>query len=620
MENSKMKKEPKAMGMGGGPMGGMRASGEKPKDFKGTIKKLIKYLSRYKLLILLVMIFAAISTIFTIIGPLLLGNATTIIYEGLMNMIKGSDVGIDFEGIQRILVLLVGLYVCSAVFAYMQSWIMTGVTQKVSYNLRKEIETKIHALPLSYYDTRSYGEVLSHVTNDVDTISGSLNQSITQIITSFTTVVGVFAMMVSISWQMSLVALLILPISMILIMNVVKFSQKFFKNQQKYLGHVNGHIEEMYGSHIIVKAFNGEAASIEEFESLNNQLYNAGWKAQFSSSLMMPIMNFIGNIGYVLVCVLGGYYASTGVISVGNIQSFISYMKNFTQQFSQVANISNILQQTAAASERVFKFLDEEEEIADTEFPLPVDNIHGDVIFAHVNFGYDESRTIINDFTASVKQGQKVAIVGPTGAGKTTMIKLLMRFYDVSSGAICIDGLDLKQFKRNDLRSLFGMVLQDTWLYNATIRENIRYGKQDASDADVVAAAKAAQVDHFVRTLPNGYDMVLNEEASNISQGQKQLLTIARAILSDPKILILDEATSSVDTRTEILIQKAMTNLMQGRTSFVIAHRLSTIKDADMILCMDKGDIVEQGSHDELLAKGGFYANLYNSQFDEGEE
>lgn len=620
MENSKMKKTPKAPRMGGGPMGGMRVGGEKPKDFKGTIKKLIKYLSRYKLSIIAVMIFAALSTIFTIIGPRLLGDATTIIFEGLMNMIKGSEIGIDFAAIQKILVLLVGLYLCSAVFAYMQSWLMTGVTQKVSYNLRKEIETKIHALPLSYYDTRSYGEVLSHVTNDVDTISGSLNQSITQIITSFTTIVGVFAMMVSISWQMSLVALLILPISLVLIMNVVKFSQKFFKNQQKYLGHVNGHIEEMYGSHIIVKAFNGEKASIEEFESLNNQLYNAGWKAQFSSSLMMPIMNFIGNIGYVLVCVLGGYYASTGVISVGNIQSFITYMKNFTQQFSQVANISNILQQTAAASERVFKFLDEEEEVADTQYPLPVEDIHGDVLFAHVNFGYDESRTIINDFTATVKQGQKVAIVGPTGAGKTTMIKLLMRFYDVSSGAICIDGLDLKQFRRNDLRSLFGMVLQDTWLYNASIKENIRYGKQDASDEDVIAAAKAAQVDHFVRTLPNGYDMLLNEEASNISQGQKQLLTIARAILSDPKILILDEATSSVDTRTEILIQKAMTNLMHGRTSFVIAHRLSTIKDADMILCMDHGDIVEQGNHEELLAKGGFYANLYNSQFDEGEE
>lgn len=620
MENSKMKKTPKAPRMGGGPMGGMRVGGEKPKDFKGTIKKLIKYLSRYKLSIIAVMIFAALSTIFTIIGPRLLGDATTIIFEGLMNMVKGSEIGIDFAAIQKILVLLVGLYLCSAVFAYMQSWLMTGVTQKVSYNLRKEIETKIHALPLSYYDTRSYGEVLSHVTNDVDTISGSLNQSITQIITSFTTIVGVFAMMVSISWQMSLVALLILPISLVLIMNVVKFSQKFFKNQQKYLGHVNGHIEEMYGSHIIVKAFNGEKASIEEFESLNNQLYNAGWKAQFSSSLMMPIMNFIGNIGYVLVCVLGGYYASTGVISVGNIQSFITYMKNFTQQFSQVANISNILQQTAAASERVFKFLDEEEEVADTQYPLPVEDIHGDVLFAHVNFGYDESRTIINDFTATVKQGQKVAIVGPTGAGKTTMIKLLMRFYDVSSGAICIDGLDLKQFRRNDLRSLFGMVLQDTWLYNASIKENIRYGKQDASDEDVIAAAKAAQVDHFVRTLPNGYDMLLNEEASNISQGQKQLLTIARAILSDPKILILDEATSSVDTRTEILIQKAMTNLMHGRTSFVIAHRLSTIKDADMILCMDHGDIVEQGNHEELLAKGGFYANLYNSQFDEGEE
>ena len=621
MENSKMNNKRKNTPMGG-PMGHgpVSLSNEKAKDFKGTINKLIKYISRYKIAIFTVMVFAILSTIFMIVGPTLLGNATTLIYEGLMNILSGSEIGIDFKGISDILLLLVVLYGLSATFSYIQNWLMSGVTMKITYQLRKEIETKIHALPLSYYDTRSYGEVLSHITNDIDTISNSLNQSVTQIITSITTIIGVLIMMFRISWQMSLVALLVLPLSMLLIMNVVKFSQKFFVNQQKYLGHVNGHIEEMYSSHVIVKAFNGEAESIKEFNELNNELYNAGWKAQFTSSLMQPIMNFIGNLGYVIICILGGYYASQGVISVGNIQSFITYMKNFTQPITQVANISNVLQQTAAASERVFEFLEETEETPDTEYPLSVENIHGDVIFAHVNFGYNPNQTIINDFTVSIKQGQKVAIVGPTGAGKTTMIKLLMRFYDVTQGSILIDGLGITQFKRNDLRSLFGMVLQETWLYNATIRDNIRYGKQSASDEDVVNAAKAAQVDHFVRTLPNGYDMILNEEASNISQGQKQLLTIARAILSDPKILILDEATSSVDTRTEILIQKAMDNLMKGRTSFVIAHRLSTIKNADLILCMDKGDIVEQGSHDELLAKGGFYANLYNSQFDEGEE
>ena len=497
---------------------------------------------------------------------------------------------------------------------------MAGVTNKISYQLRKEIEAKIHKLPIGFYDKKSHGDVLSHITNDVDAISNNLNSSITQVITSLTTVIGILYMMFSISWQMAVVALFVLPVSMLFITQVVKVSQKYFTAQQNYLGDVNGHIEEMYGAHLIVKAYNGEEKSTKEFARLNSQLYNAGWKAQFMSGLMMPIMSFIGNVGYVIVCVLGGYYAARGVITVGNIQSFITYMRNFTQPLTQVANISNIFQQVAAASERVFEFLEEPEEEPDTEYPLPVDDIKGQVIFAHVKFGYNPDKIIINDFTAVVEPGQKVAIVGPTGAGKTTIIKLLMRFYDLNEGAICVDGLDLKQFTRNDLRSLFGMVLQDTWSYNASIKDNIRYGKPDATDEEVIEAAKMAQADHFIRTLPGGYDMILNEEASNISQGQKQLLTIARAVLTDPKILILDEATSSVDTRTEILIQKAMDNLMVGRTSFIIAHRLSTIKNADMILCMDHGDIVEKGTHEELLVKGGFYAKLYNSQFEEGEE
>ena len=612
-----------AMG-GRGPMGGghgpMRGTVVKAKDFKGSIKKLLRYLKPYALQLIVVVIFAIASTVFMILGPSILGNITTLIYEGLMNIIGGTGMGIDFDAILKIICLLIGLYLASALFTFIQSWIMSGVIMKLGYSLRKDIEDKMHKLPLNYYDTRNYGEILSHITNDVDTLVNSLNQSITQVITSVTNVVGMLIMMLLISWKMSVIAILVLPLSLILVLFVVKHTQKYFRRQQEYLGHVNGHIEEMYGSHLIVKAFNGEADSVAQFNDLNNQLYDAGWKAQFSSSLMMPIMNFINNIAYVIVCIMGGYYASIGVITVGNIQSFIQYMKQSTQQVQQVANISNVLQQTAAAAERVFEYLEEAAEEPDTEYPVPVDDIKGEVIFAHVHFGYNPDQIIINDFTAKVEPGQKVAIVGPTGAGKTTMIKLLMRFYDVTQGAICIDGLDLKQFRRNDLRSLFGMVLQDTWLYNASIKDNIRYGKQNASDEEVIEAAKAAQVDHFVRTLPDGYDMVLNEEASNISQGQKQLLTIARAILCDPKILILDEATSSVDTRTEILIQKAMDNLMRGRTSFIIAHRLSTIKDSDMILCMDHGDIVEKGTHEELLAKGGFYANLYNSQFSDGEE
>lgn len=617
MENTKKTTRPPKKGHG--PMRGMM-KGEKAKDFKGTLKRLLKYLGKYHLSIIAVMIFAFMSTIFSIIGPKIMGDATQKIYEGLMNIITNNGLGMDYEGLFSILMLLFGLYLISSLFSYMQGFLMSGVSNKVSYQLRNEIASKIHKLPLSYYDTKSYGDVLSHITNDVDTVSSNLNSSITQIITSLTTVIGVLYMMFSISWQMSLVALLVLPISMIFIGQIVKRSQKYFTAQQNYLGEVNGHIEEMYGAHLIVKAYNGEKASVEQFEQVNNALAEAGWKSQFISGLMMPIMSFIGNIAYVLICVLGGYYASQGIITVGNIQSFISYMKSFTQPLTQVANISNVLQHTMAASERVFEFLEAEEEEADTQYPLPVENIQGEVIFAHVKFGYDPEKIVIHDFTAQIKPGQKVAIVGPTGAGKTTIVKLLMRFYELNQGAICIDGLDIRQFTRNDLRSLFGMVLQDTWSYHASIKDNIRYGKPKATDEEVIEAAKAAQVDHFVRTLPGGYDMILNEEASNISSGQKQLLTIARAILTDPKILILDEATSSVDTRTEILIQKAMDNLMKGRTSFVIAHRLSTIKNSDLILCMDHGDIVEQGTHDELLAKGGFYAKLYNSQFEQGEE
>lgn len=599
----------------GGPGGPMMHGGEKARDFKGTMGKLVKYLSEFKLSILIVMIFAIASTIFTIVGPKILGKATTKLFEGIMAKMTGSG-SVDFNYIGNIIITLAALYVISALFSYIQGWVMSGVTMKVTYRLRRDISEKINRIPLKYFDGTNHGEVLSRVTNDVDTISQTLNQSLTQIITSVTSVIGVLAMMFSINWLMTLVALCIIPVSMIFIMIIVKNSQKYFKEQQDYLGHVNGHIEEMYGGHLVMKAFNGEDRSVEKFQGLNDTLYKSAWKSQFLSGLMMPIMGFVGNLGYVAISILGGYLAAKKTISVGDIQAFIQYVRSFTQPITQLANISNILQQTAASSERVFEFLEVEEEIVEVENPVKLEKVNGRVDFNHVHFGYNADKTIINDFSASVKPGQKVAIVGPTGAGKTTMIKLLMRFYDVNEGAILVDGHDIRNFTRGDLRGMFGMVLQDTWLYNTSIMENIRYGRLDATDEEVIAAAKAAHVDSFVHTLPDGYNMVLNEEASNISQGQKQLLTIARAILADPSILILDEATSSVDTRTEVQIQKAMNNLMKNRTSFIIAHRLSTIRDADLILVMNHGDIVEQGSHEQLLAKGGFYANLYNSQFE----
>ena len=600
--------------MGGGPHGGMGA-GEKAKDFKGTIKKLMKYLSEYKIGLIFVLLFAIGSTIFNIAGPKILGKATTEIFTGLVGKVSGSS-GIDFEKIAHILIFLMCLYVTSAIFSFIQGYIMTGVSQKLTYRLRKEISEKINRMPMNYFDTRTHGEVLSRVTNDIDTLSQSLNQSATQIITSFTTIIGVLIMMLSISPLMTLVALLILPISLGLISTIVKRSQRHFKNQQEYLGHVNGQVEEVYGGHNIVKAFNKEADVIKEFDETNEILYKSAWKSKFFSGMMMPIMQFVGNLGYVAVAILGGYLAIKKTIEVGDIQSFIQYVRNFTQPITQVAQVANMLQSTAAASERVFEFLEEEEEDQFAQNPVSVEGLEGNVEFDHVHFGYNADKIIINDFSAKVKQGQKIAIVGPTGAGKTTMIKLLMRFYDVNSGAILIDGHNLKDFNRGELRQMFGMVLQDTWLFHGSIKENIRYGKLDATDEEVIEAAKAAHVHRFVQTLPNGYDMELNEEASNVSQGQKQLLTIARAILADPKILILDEATSSVDTRTEVRIQKAMDNLMRGRTSFIIAHRLSTIRDADLILVMKDGDIIEQGNHEELLKQNGFYAELYNSQFE----
>ena len=601
--------------MGGGPHGGMGA-GEKAKDFKGTIRKLMKYLSEYKIGLIFVLLFAIGSTIFNIAGPKILGKATTEIFTGLVGKVSGGS-GIDFEKIAHILIFLMCLYVTSAIFSFIQGYIMTGVSQKLTYRLRKEISEKINRMPMNYFDTRTHGEVLSRVTNDIDTLSQSLNQSATQIITSFTTIIGVLIMMLSISPLMTLVALLILPISLGLITKIVKRSQRHFKNQQEYLGHVNGQVEEVYGGHNIVKAFNKETDVIKEFDETNEILYQSAWKSQFFSGMMMPIMQFVGNLGYVAVAILGGCLAIKKTIEVGDIQSFIQYVRNFTQPITQVAQVANMLQSTAAASERVFEFLEEEEEDQFAQNPVSVEGLEGNVEFDHVHFGYNADKIIINDFSAKVKQGQKIAIVGPTGAGKTTMIKLLMRFYDVNSGAILIDGHNLKDFNRGELRQMFGMVLQDTWLFHGSIKENIRYGKLDATDEEVIEAAKAAHVHRFVQTLPNGYDMELNEEASNVSQGQKQLLTIARAILADPKILILDEATSSVDTRTEVRIQKAMDNLMRGRTSFIIAHRLSTIRDADLILVMKDGDIIEQGNHEELLKQNGFYAELYNSQFED---
>ena len=600
-----------------GHMGGGRhmMPGEKAKDFKGTMKKLMAYMGSYKIAILFVMLFAVGGTAFNIIGPKILGNATTEIFNGLVSRVSGGD-GIDFGKVGRILLSALSLYVVSAALSFIQGYIMTGISQKMTYRLRKEISEKINRMPVKYFDTMTHGEILSRITNDVDTLGQSLNQSATQVITSVTTIIGVLVMMLSISPLMTVIALLILPLSMCLISVIVQHSQRYFKDQQEYLGHINGQVEEVYSGHNIVKAFNKEEDIIKTFNDTNAVLYQSAWKSQFFSGMMMPIMQFVGNLGYVAVSILGGYLVIRNAIQVGDIQSFIQYVRQFTQPIQQVAQVANMLQSTAAASERVFEFLDEEEEEQTVADPVPTDNLEGRVEFDHVHFGYNPDHIIINDFNAKVEPGQKIAIVGPTGAGKTTMVKLLMRFYDVNSGSIKIDGHDLREFNRADLRSMFGMVLQDTWLFNGSIEENIRYGKLDATHEEVVEAAKAAYVHRFVQTLPGGYDMVLNEEASNVSQGQKQLLTIARAILADPKILILDEATSSVDTRTEVRIQKAMDNLMQGRTSFIIAHRLSTIRDADLILVMKDGDIIEQGSHEELLAKNGFYAELYNSQFE----
>ncbi|MGO1043381.1 ABC transporter ATP-binding protein [Clostridioides difficile] len=605
--------------MGKGPMGKSIGAGQKANDFKGTMRKLIAYLSKFKISIILVIVFAIGSASFSIVGPKILGKATTKIFEGLVSKVSGGNVGIDFDAIGKILALLLCLYLVSALFSFIQGFIMSGISQKVSYNLRQEISVKLDRLPMKYFDTKTHGEILSRITNDIDTLNQSLNQSMTQLITSVTTMIGVLIMMLSISGIMTLVAILILPISMFVISRIVKKSQKYFRSQQEYLGNVNGQVEETYSGQTIVKAFNREEEAINEFDKLNDSLYNSAWKSQFLSGIMQPLMMFIGNLGYVMVSILGGWLAIKKTIEVGDIQSFIQYVRNFTQPMTQIAQVANLLQSTAAASERVFEFLEEEEEDQVVENAVSIDGLEGNIDFENVNFGYNSNKTIINDFSVNVKPGQKVAIVGPTGAGKTTIVKLLMRFYDVNSGSILIDGHNIKDFNRSELREMFGMVLQDTWLFSGSIMENIRYGKLNATDEEVIEAAKSAHVHRFIKTLPDGYNMKLNEEASNVSQGQKQLLTIARAILADPKILILDEATSSVDTRTEVLIQKAMDNLMEGRTSFVIAHRLSTIRDADMILVMNEGDIVEQGNHEELLKKGGFYANLYNSQFEEDE-
>ncbi len=602
------------MDLGRGPAG---KTVEKAKDFKGTTKKLIKdYLSKYKIAVVVVIIFAIGSTIFSIVGPKILGNATTEIFNGLVSKLSGGE-GINFGKIGAILLSLLTLYLISALFSLVQGFTMTGVSQKLTYNLRNDLAKKINKLPMSYFDKKTKGEVLSIVTNDIDTVSQNLNQSITQIITAVCTLIGILIMMLSISVEMTLISLLILPVTVVLVKIIVGKSQKYFKKQQDYLGHLNGQVEEIYGGHTIVKAFGGEEKALEEFRKANNELYSSAWKSQFLSGLIHPIMNFIGNVGYVAVAILGGYLAIQGKITVGNIQSFIQYNKQFTQPINQIAQVSSMLQAMVAAAERVFEFLEQPEEAKDVENPKSIKGLKGNVTFDHVQFGYDKDKIIINDFSAKIKDGQKIAIVGPTGAGKTTIVKLLMRFYDVNKGAILVDGINIKDFKREDLRKMFGMVLQDTWLFGGSIKENIRYSKPDATDTEVIEAAKAAHVHHFIKTLPQAYDMILDEETSNISAGQKQLLTIARVILADPEILILDEATSSIDTRTELQIQSAMDNLMKGRTSFIIAHRLSTIKNADLILVMNHGDIVEQGSHEELLSKGGFYADLYNSQFEE---
>lgn len=613
MSNQDMKHTPQRRR---GPMGRGMQPGEKPKNFKASIKKLIQYIAKYKIGIIVVMLFAACSTVFTVVGPKILGKATTTLTEGLMAKIQRTG-SIDFGKIGSILLFVLGLYLLSAIFSFVQGWIMTGITQKVCYQLRKEISEKINRMPMKYFESRTYGEVLSRITNDVDTLGQGLNQSITTIITATATMIGVLIMMISISPLMTLIAIVILPISMALISLVTKKSQKFFRNQQEYLGHINGQVEEVYGGHLVIKAFNREKDTIEEFDRTNKILYDSAWKSQFLSGMMQPIMMFVGNLGYASVALTGGLLAIKNIITIGDIQAFIQYVKNFTQPIQQIAQVINMVQSMSAASERVFEFLEEEEENQIVANPADISRITGEVTFDHVHFGYDPEKIIIHDFSAHVLPGQKIAIVGPTGAGKTTMVKLLMRFYDVNRGEIRLNDSNIKDFNRRELRDAFGMVLQDTWLFKGTIMENIRYGRLDATDEEVIAAAKAARADHFIKTLPGGYQMELNEDASNVSQGQKQLLTIARAILADNKILILDEATSSVDTRTEIEIQRAMDNLMRGRTSFVIAHRLSTIRDADLILVMKDGDIIEQGTHETLLAKNGFYAELYNSQFEE---
>ena len=617
MSNEQSYRAPRRRGPRG-PMGGGMMPGEKAKDFKGSFRKLLSYIGKYKIGIVAVMILAICSTVFSVLGPKVMGKATTALADGLMNKVAGTG-GIDFEKIGMILLWTLGLYLASALFSFIQGFVMTGISNDVTYNLRKDISKKINRLPMNYFESRTNGEILSRVTNDVDTLQMSLNQSMTQLITSVTTLIGVFIMMLSINVWMTLAALLILPVSMLIINKVMKHSQKYFQAQQDYLGRVNGQIEENFGGHDVVRVFNKEQDVLTEFERDNGKLYESAWKSQFFSGMMMPIMQFVGNLGYVMVALLGGIFVIKGRIEVGDIQSFFQYIRNFTQPIQQIAQVTNLLQSSAAASERVFEFLEEPEEELQPENPDSIEGLEGNVQFEHVKFGYNPDKIIVNDFSADVHDGQKIAIVGPTGAGKTTMVKLLMRFYDVNGGSIKVDGHDVRNFNRSNLREMFGMVLQDTWLFSGTIMENIRYGRLDATDEEVIAAAKAAHIHNFIMQQPGGYQMVLDEETSNVSQGQKQLLTIARAILADNKILILDEATSSVDTRTEMQIQKAMDNLMKGRTSFVIAHRLSTIRDADLILVMKDGDIIEQGNHEELLARKGFYADLYNSQFEKKE-
>ncbi len=599
-------------GIGGGHM---MMPGEKARDFRGTMIKLIRYLGGHRIPIIIALVFAAVSTAFSIVGPKILGSATTELFQGVMAQLAGTGT-INYDAIGRILLTTLGLYLVSSGFGYAQGWIMSSISAKITYRLRKDIFAKIDRMPFKYFDGTNHGEILSHITNDVDTVSQTLNQSLSQIITSLATLIGVLIMMFTINWLMSIVVLFIVPLSLLLITQIIKRSQKYFAQQQDYLGHVNGYVEEMYGAHDVVKAFNGEERNVAEFTEYNNVLHDSAWKSQFLSGMMMPVMSFVGNLGYVIVTILGGYLAARGTINVGDIQAFIQYVRSFNQPIAQLGSISNVLQQTAAAAERVFTFLEQEEEVPDTTTPVKLDEIEGWVQFDHVQFGYNPDNVVIKDFSTVAKPGQKIAIVGPTGAGKTTLVKLLMRFYDPLDGAILLEHHDIRDMTRGDLRQMFGMVLQDTWLFNGTIMDNIRYGRPEASEEEVIRAGQAAHIDHFVRTLPDGYNTMLNEETTNISEGEKQLITIARAILIDPKLLILDEATSSVDTRTEILIQQAMDNLMHGRTSFIIAHRLSTIRNADLILVIRDGDIVEQGTHDELLAQGTFYAELYNSQFE----